>query len=230
VNPSSSSAPLPQRLAGFVLAACTLIMLIAISHHPVARVRRGTEALEAIAQVGAADRLVHGTLIVIIFAMIFSFTVYTRGRARLHIGVLAWVAFFAGSMSVIGAALTDGFFVPAFAERYLRTVPIDPAPGLAILNASSVVIQILTKFGFLALCAATLFWSLDLVLERGRPRLIGLLGLIIAIAVAAMLLFAGTVTAHSLLYIVGFQALWYLALSYQLIAPPPPNSASPSDI
>jgi len=194
-------------------------MLIAISHHPVAKVRRGTEALEAIAQVGATDRLVHGTLIAIIFAMIFSFTVFTLSRARLHIGVLAWVAFFAGSMSVIGAALTDGFFVPAFAERCLRS-DIDPVPALAVINAASVVIQILTKFGFLALSAATLFWSLDLLLERGRQRLIGSLGLITSIAVAAILLFAGTVNVHSLLIIVGLQAVWYLAISYQLIASP----------
>ena len=48
--------------------------------------------------------------------MIFSFTVYTLNRVRLPLGVTAWVAFFAGNMSVIGAALTDGFFVPGFAD------------------------------------------------------------------------------------------------------------------
>lgn len=204
------------RVAGFILAACTLLMLVAISHHPVAPSRRGLQALEGIAQVGAIDRLVHGTLIVIIFAMIFSFTVYTLSRARLSLSVLAWVAFFAGNMCVIGGALTDGFFVPAFAERYLRTVPIDPAPGLAVLNAASVAIQILTKFGFLALSAATFFWSIDLLLERGRARGIGSLGLIVSIAVAALLLFAGTINVHSLLLIVGLQSLWYLAISYQM--------------
>ena len=220
----SSSAQIKTRLAGLILAACTLLMLLAISHHPVAPARRGIQALEAITQVGAADRLVHATLIVIIFAMIFSFTVYTLSRTRLHICALAWVAFFAGSMSVIVAALTDGFFVPAFAERYLRMMPIDAAPGLAILNAASVAIQILTKFGFLALSTATLFWSIDLLLERGRARVIGLLGAVVAIAVAAMLLFGGTISVHSLLLIVGLQALWYLAISYQMTLVPPPNN------
>jgi hypothetical protein len=193
-------------------------MVLAISHHPVAPARRGAQALEAIAQVAVVDRIVHGALIVFVFAMIFSFTVYTLTRARLSIGVLAWVAFFAGSMGVIGAALTDGFFVPAFAERYLRTVRDDPAPGLAILNAASVAIQVLTKFGFLALNAATFFWSIDLLFEGGGARIIGLLGLIVSMSVAALLLFVGTINVHALLLIVGLQSLWYLAIAYRLMA------------
>jgi hypothetical protein len=161
---------------------------------------------------------------VIIFAMIFSFTVYTLGRARLSLCVLAWVAFFAGSMCVIGATLTDGFFVPAFAEHYLHAAPVDTAPGLAILNAASVAIQILTKFGFLALSAGTLLWSIDLLLDRGPGRVIGLLGIIAPIAVAALLIFSGTINPHSLLIIVALQALWYLAISYWMIRQPPAAS------
>jgi magnesium-transporting ATPase (P-type) len=219
----SSSAPVKTRFAGIVLAACTISMIVAISHHPVAPARRGLQALEAITQLGAADRAVHATLIVIIFAMLFSFTVYTLSRSRLQISVVAWVAFFAGSMSVIVAALTDGFFVPAFAERYLHSAPLDAAPGLVIINAAAVVIQVATRFGFLSLTAATLLWSIDLLFDRSRARLIGLLGIIVAMAVTAMLLFAGTINVHSLLLIVGLQAVWYLAISYQMAASLPPE-------
>ena len=157
--------------------------------------------------------------------MMFSFTVYNLGRSRLHLCALAWVAFFAGSMSVIGATLTDGFFVPAFAERYLRTVPIDAAPGLAVLSAAFVAIQVLTKFGFLALNAATLFWSIDLLLERGQARILGLLGIIGSVAGTALLLFGGTINVHSLLLIVGLQALWYFAIAWRMVSPPPPIDA-----
>lgn len=165
--------------------------------------------------------MVHGLLVLIIFAMIFTFTVYTLGRARLPLGVTAWVAFFAGNMSVIGAALTDGFFVPGFAESYLRNAPVDAAPGLAILNATAVAIQILTRFGFLAISAAVLLWSVDLILERGQDRLIGALGVIASVAVVAMLFFGGTINVHSLMAIVGLQALWYLAIAYRMISAPP---------
>ncbi|MFL6590915.1 MAG: hypothetical protein ACJ8M4_12175 [Chthoniobacterales bacterium] len=215
---SLSSTRFSQRLAGFVLGAAALLAMVAISHHPVARARRGPEMFEAINQLASTDRAVHGALIVIMFAMIFSFTVYTLTRPRLSICVLAWVAFFAGSMCVIGAALTDGFFVPTFAEHYPHTAPTDTGPALAILNASAVVIQVLTKFGFLALSAGTLFWSIDLVLDRGPSRLIGLLGLLASLAVAALLIFAGALNPHSLLIIVALQALWYLAISYWMIA------------
>jgi hypothetical protein len=222
---NSSSGHLVTRIAGFILAACALLAIVAISQHPVASAKRGVQAFEAIVQVGPADRLVHGVLIVILFAMMFSFTVYTLGRSRLHLCALAWVAFFAGNMCVIGATLTDGFFVPAFAERYLRTVPIDAAPGLAILSAAFVAIQVLTKFGFLALNAATLFWSIDLLLERGQARVIGLFGLIASVSGTALLLFGGTINVHSLLLIVGLQALWYLAIAWRMISPPPPIDA-----
>jgi hypothetical protein len=129
-----------ERVAGFVLGAGALLMLLAISHHPVAPRHRGLEGLQAVVGLGLADRIVHGTLVLIIFAMIFSFTVYTLRRVRLSICALAWVAFFAGSMCVVGAALTDGFFVPAFAESYLASAPIDAAPGLATLRAAAVAI------------------------------------------------------------------------------------------
>ena len=153
---------------------------------------------------------------------------------RLSICAVAWVAFFAGDMCLVGAALTDGFFVPAFAESYLRSAPIDPAPGLAILNAAAVAIQVLTKFGFLALNAATLFWSIDLFFDRGpvtqrnraRPgfqnRIIGLLGVVASLAIALLLIFGGTVNVHSLLIIVTLQALWYLAIAGRMIFAPEP--------
>jgi hypothetical protein len=192
-------------------------MLLAVTRHPVATAGRGLEALQAVADVGTSDRIVHGALIVIIFAMIFSFTVYTLGRSGLYLGATAWVAFFAGNLCVLGAALTDGFFVPAFAERYLRSVPLDATPGLTVLNAASVAIQVLTKFGFLALSLATFCWSIDLLLEGRRNRGIGLLGLAASIVVAALLFFGGSVNVHSLVIIIGFQATWYFAISYRLI-------------
>lgn len=192
-------------------------MLVAISHHPVAPRRRGLEALQAVVEVGLTDRIVHGLLVLIIFAMIFSFTVYTLTRVRLSICALAWVAFFAGDMCVIGAALTDGFFVPAFAESYLAGAPIDAAPGLTVLKAAAVAIQVLTKFGFLSLSASTLLWSIDLFLDRGQSRIIGLLGFAVSLAVVALLIFGGTVNVHSLLIIVALQALWYLTLAWRMI-------------
>lgn len=217
--PSAPRASGLNRIAGFLLAACTLVMLIAISHHPVAPRRRGLEALEGIVALGPTDRFVHGLLILIIFAMIFSFTVYTLGPVRMPLCITAWVAFLAGNMMVIGAALTDGFFVPGFAESYLRSAPADAAPGLAILNAAAVAIQVLTRFGFLAISAAVLLWSIDLVLERGQARLIGVLGVIAAVAVVAMLFLGGTINVHSLMVIVGLQALWYLGIAYRMAFP-----------
>jgi hypothetical protein len=40
-----------------------------------------------------------------------------------------------------------------------------------------------------------------------------------------MLLFGGTINVHSLLLIVGLQALWYLAIAWRMVFPQPPIDA-----
>jgi hypothetical protein len=212
---NGASTPLASRVAGTVLAACSLVTIAAISHHPVVRARRGAEVIEGIVAAGAADRAVHGTLLVIVLAMVFALGIYTLRRRRLHVCLAAWMAFCCGSGALVAAVLIDGFFVPGFAQRCIGVSGDALAPALTVLNASAVAIQVLTAFGFIAMNGGTLLWSVDLLLDRGFARVVGLLGIVSAIAVIGLIVLGGTLNPHSLTLIVSIQALWYLAIAWQ---------------
>jgi hypothetical protein len=214
-----SSTALASRVAGIVLAACSLVAIAAISHHPVVRARRGPQVIEGIVAVGTTDRAVHGTLLVIVLAMVLALGVYTLQRWRLHVCISAWMAFCCGSGALVGAVLIDGFFVPGFAQRYIGVPPDALAPALTVLNASAVAIQVLTAFGLIAMSGGTLLWSLDLLLERGFALVVGLLGIVSAIAVIGLIALGGTLNPHSLTIIVSIQALWYLAIACRTAFP-----------
>ena len=218
-----SSTTLASRVAGIVLAACSLVTIAAISHHPVVRARRGADVIAGIVAAGSADRAVHGTLLVIVLGMLFALGIYTLQRSRLHLCVTAWMAFCAGSGALVAAVLIDGFFVPGFAQRYLGVSPDALAPALTVLNASAVAIQVLSAFGFIAMSGGMLLWSVDLVLDRGFERVVGLLGIVAAIAVIGLIAFAGTLNPHSLTIVVATQALWYLAIAWRTAFPRSPS-------
>jgi hypothetical protein len=154
-----------------------------------------------------------------VLAMVFALGVYTMQRRRLHLCLAAWMAFCCGSGGLVAAVLIDGFFVPGFAQRYIGAPPEALAPALTVLNASAVAIQVVTAFGFIAMNGGTLLWSLDLLLDRGFARLVGLLGLASAIAVIGMIVLGGTLNPHSLTIIVSIQALWYLAIAWRTAFP-----------
>jgi hypothetical protein len=221
--------PATRRFAGFLLAACSLLTLVAVSHHPTVRGVHGTAALEAIARLGASDRLVHGALILLFSSMLFSLTVHTiSGSRTLHLGVTAWVAFLVAYLAVLGAMLIDGFFVPAYAERALHLNAADTAPAMAVLNAAAVAIQISTKLGFVALGIAVLLWSFDLLADNGQRRVVGIVGLLAATAVVVLVLVESALNPHSLLIIIGVQAVWFLGLGWVMFAPAPgSNSTAP---
>jgi hypothetical protein len=214
-----SSNALASRIAGFVLAACSLMTIVAISHHPVVRARRGAEVIEGIVAVGAADRVVHGTLFVIVLAIVFALSVYTLQRSRLYVCITAWVAFCCGGGALVTAALIDGFFVPAFAQRFIGAAPDALTAALTVLSASAVAIQVLTAFGLIIMNAGTLLWSVDLLLDGGVSRVLGLVGSVSAIAVIGLIIFGGTLNPHSLTIIVSVQALCYLALAWRMVFP-----------
>jgi hypothetical protein len=159
---------------------------------------------------------VHGTLFVIVLAMVFALSVYTLQRPRLYLCIAGWVAFCCGSGALVAAVLIDGFFVPGFAQRYIGAAPDALTPALTVLNASAVAIQVLTAFGFIAMNGGTLLWSVDLLLDRSVARVLGLVGSMSAIAVIGMIVFGGTLNPHSLTIIVSVQALCYLAIAWQM--------------
>jgi len=206
------------RAAGVAIAFCALVTIVAISHHPTVSARAPAEALTQMVNVAGTDRIVHGTLIAIMAILLYSFAIFSlrRGLHR-QTSVAALIAYAAGIAAVIGAALIDGFLTPAIAERYAGAAPDAIKAAVPALVAGALMIQILTKFGFVAMSVAVAFWSADLVATPGVLRATGIMGFASGIVAIGVLAFAGRLDPHSLSAIVIVQAIWYVAVAVLLV-------------
>jgi hypothetical protein len=210
-------APSTSRRAGIVLAACAALAVVAIAFHPFVTVRGAAPALAQIHAFALIDRLVHGALIVISVGLFFGLVVFAMQRGLQREPVLiGLIAYALGLIALIGAALIDGFLVPAVAARFDATPAALPMAAALFAFAGS-AIQVLTKFGIAAMSAAILFWSLDLVRDRGMPRISGIVGVVAAVLVLAVITIGGAVNAHTMGAILIVQAAWYTAIAVLLI-------------
>ena len=206
------------RAAGIAIAICAMVTIFAISHHPTVSTRAPAEALTQMVQLATTDRIVHGSLIAIMGILLFCFAVFTLRRG-LHraTSVAAIIAYAAGIAAVIGAALIDGFLTPAIAERYAGTPPDVLKTVIPFLLVGALAIQILSKFGFVAMSIGVAFWSADLFMTPGVLRVTGAIGFVSGIVAVGLLAFAGHLNPHSLGAIVIVQAVWYLAVAVLLV-------------
>lgn len=204
--------------AGIAIASCAMVTIFAIAHHPTVSARAPAEALTQMVQVATPDRIVHGTLIAIMGTLLYGFTIFSlrRGLHR-ETSVAGLIAFTAGIAAVIGAALIDGFLTPAIAERYAGAPPDAIKMAIPFLVAGALMIQILTKLGFVAMSIGVAFWSADLVATPGVLRATGVIGFASGIVAVGVLVFAGHLNPQSLSAIVIVQAIWYLAVAVLLV-------------
>jgi hypothetical protein len=206
------------RAAGIAIAVCATLTIFAIAHHPTVSARAPAEAMAQMVQVATTDRVVHGALIAIMGVLLFGFTIFSlrRGLHR-QTTVAALIAFTAGIAAVIGAALIDGFLTPAIAERYAGAPPDAIKAAVPLLVFGALTIQILSKFGFVAMSIGVAFWSADLIATPGVVRATGVIGFVSGIVAIGVLTFAGQLDPQSLSAIVIVQAVWYLAVAVLLV-------------
>jgi hypothetical protein len=218
-RPASFNDGAPSGMAaGIAIACCALVTIVAIAHHPTVSARAPAEAMRQMVQVATADRVVHGVLIAIMGALLYGFAIFSlrRGLHR-QTTVPALIAFTAGIVAVIGAALIDGFLTPAIAERYAGAPPDAIKAAVPLLVFGALTIQILSKLGFVAMSIGVAFWSADLIATPGVVRATGVIGFVSGIAAIGVLTFAGQLNPHSLSAIVIVQAVWYLAVAVLLV-------------
>jgi hypothetical protein len=205
--------------AGMTIAACATLMVLAIAHHPTVVAQRPAEMLADVVAVAVPDRIVHGSLIVIIGALVFGFAIFAQRQGLERSTVLGgFLAFATGAGALVGAALIDGFLVPDVALLYVGKSAETATVAVQLLSTCALMIQILTKLGLLALSGAILAWSVGLVRTSGAARIAGIIGFVAGVGPAAFLL-AGRdyLTPHTLGAIVLVEAIWYLVIAALLI-------------
>lgn len=160
-----------DKAAGIALLAAAAGIVFGMAHHPT----RLAEAQLAI--------IVHAFMIVMVWAMLFGFTHFSRRRGLGRPSVLAGLTFYAiGAAANIGAATVNGLVTPALTENGVRSVGPDIFAFAWALN------QALDAIGVVATAGAYLFWSIDLLRDRTIfARIAAALGIVTAAATAGLL-------------------------------------------
>jgi hypothetical protein len=218
-DPSATPPNAPATVPGGILVASALLAVIALTHHPVAKASHGADVFRQIRALAPLDRAVHGAMIAVTALLVFALCVFAQRRGlRRPWNLFALIAYALGAVAIIGAALADGFFVPEIGLRF--GTPADAASGIALLRLCAIAIQIFTKLGLIAMAVAFASWSADLI--GGKPPLrvtvTAAVGSAAVATQAAIVAFGGpAITASSIVWIVGAQACWYVAVGTLLI-------------
>ena len=204
---------LAYRRAALAIGGTTGLVLLALSHHPVAgKAASVQESLAKLVELQMMDGIVHGVLMIMLAVLVAGFTSFSvmLGRARLPV-IAGLAAYGLGCCIVVAAMLLDGFVVPQLAVTFAAAPEGDVHVVYLILRVIGTAIQVLTKAGLLAMCAALLAWSYALATMQGMAgsRWCAAVGTAGALGSGLFIVFGNVLlTPASLMAIFGTHSLW----------------------
>jgi hypothetical protein len=168
--------------------------------------------LREIGLLSARDRLVHGTLLVLLGVLLSGFARYALHRGVRRRAVIAGlVSFSVGIGGLFAAGLIDGFIFPEIVAQSVAASPAAKDTAVATLAVCGVAVNVLTAFGIVAMAIAITAWSLDLARDVGEGRIAGIVGLVSAVLTVAILVTGGpSLTPHTLIAVSFVQGVWYV--------------------
>lgn len=179
---------LSPRTIGIAIAVAGLLSVLLMTHHPSVGSHAIADVVDEIATKAAVSKVVHGTLIALMAALIYAFVEFSAhlGLSRSPVRA-ALIAYVIGSGALIGAALISGFLISSIGLVYAHARQDELDAMRHLLNFSSLANRTLANFGVVAIATAILLWSVAL-LQRGRRHVwIGLLGVIAGVAPVALI-------------------------------------------
>ncbi len=138
----------PLRTVGSV-AGAVLLAIVALALHPHLNGHAGPQAqLRAMGALSARDRLVHGTLLLLLGMLLTGFASYALRRRLARRPVVAGLVSFAvGIGGLFAAGLIDGFVLPEIVARFVAASPASQNAAVATLAACGVAVNVLAAFG-----------------------------------------------------------------------------------
>jgi len=206
------------RAAGFILIAAFVVTLGLFALHPGGNAANFAEVLKNEARDRATDAIVHGGYIAVMGVELVCFAGFAMRLGLQRMLVLAGLIFTAAGFSFLaGSMLLDGLVIPAIAQRFVNAPPgnLDMARTLFLFCGTA--IGFLMPIGLLFQAAGIATWSCTLSARRGIARAAGLLGILIAILIAAALA-VGTTSPLALMGALLGTALWALVVGGLLAA------------
>jgi hypothetical protein len=206
-------------IAGAVLATATVLEILAMAHHPSVHTADVAQAVRIFSQLAPLGAWVHGTLqaLLLIAAYGLSEFILRRGVRRPLIRAGA-IAYGAGVIVMIGAAMVSGFIITDLMELTPHTTPTDLQINAQLLILCRVLNQACANFGAVAMSAGIALWSADLIRDTGTPRMIGVLGLSVSVAPALALMFGLMhLDVPGMTAILVLQAVWNVAVGIAMM-------------
>jgi hypothetical protein len=207
------------RLFGAFLLGTAILTTVALTHHPSFGNHQPADVAKALAAGSAPNEAFHAFMIVMLGVLYLGLVGYSRRRGLESPLVLAGlIAATVGLAAETGAALIDGFFVSIFGAHIARGNPALVDQGMQVISAAAIVLQILAKFGLVAISAAMVLWSVQLF-DRDRAHIaLGIVGCVAGtLTIVLTSTVATTLDPHNVALVYGTQALWYAAAGVLMI-------------
>jgi len=204
------------RTAGIVLIMVSLLAMLMLMHHPQVTTPDAGKAIAEIADKAWIDRVVHGSLMVLLGVQVFCYLEFAMrlgfSRSLVRAGLVAYAA---GIFAMIIAATTDGFIVADIGVHYANARPGDLEAARHLLNLCGIGVQVFTSIGALAMSAGFVLWSVALL----RTNVwLGACGLLLSAAPAlAILLGVISLNLKGAILVFACQTAWNLAVGISLV-------------
>jgi hypothetical protein len=172
-----------------------------------------------IADLAWIDRVVHGSLIalLVVQACCYSTVCMRLGIARglVRAGAISYAI---GIFAIIVAATIDGFIVADIATRYAAGRAEDLEAARHLLNLCGISIGVFTSLAVIAMSAAFVAWSLELLRAPRANAWLGASGLVLGAGPALAVMFGVmTMNLHSAIVFLLCQTIWNLAVGVTLV-------------
>ncbi len=201
-------------ICGWILLLGSGLSVLGMLHHPTAG-GHGLVAVQNLARMADLANAVHGFLMVVLGAMVFGLSGLT---ARLGWSSpaprAAFIAYAIGAMTMLGAAVINGFAYSRLAGWFLAHKTTDPMLIDAVLAALGSLATTLAQVGVAGQAFAIALWALALWRHN---KALAVLGAVVAIPSFAAMFGAFPLNVHFYLGVVVSQAVWTMAVGAAMV-------------
>jgi len=217
--PGEARSRTATRAAGAVLIGGSILEIAAMAHHPSVHAHDLAAVLVQLRALSAASAWVHGVLIALLLTVFFALTEFAwqRGitRPAIRAGLIAYAA---GVVAMMGAALVDGFVTPRVAILAAGLGAADLSITAQLLHLCVLFNQALARLGAVAMSVGITAWSVDLVRGAGAERALGVFGVAIGLGSAgALILGALQLDVHGMMLVLLLQVIWTTGVGVLLL-------------
>jgi hypothetical protein len=206
------------RVHGVLIIAGSVLALGGMAVHP-SGAGKVMDMVRDLAANGSFNAYVHGFLIAVYLVLTLGFFGFTRWLGGDRIAAQAGlVAYAASAVAATAAAMSAGFVNRTLAFAYLEAKPEQVDSVVAAFRVSGAFNYAWGRMWMIAMSAAILLWSIELVRRTGSERLVGWFGVALgAVSIAGFVLGLIPLTVVALIGIIAAQTVWSIGVGVLMV-------------